>query len=235
MRFPFYILEDDHDPLDLDNSNFYYFLARDGVFQVRRTPFYTSITKATAPSLDHLPKWDPVIDLRIPNLPAPLLSQVGSFFRWANVRKQAEAIVLLFLNQDTGEWSVDAPSQWVPIDKYGKTWMSLEYDPGSIQRPKDSLLYGTIHSHCDGSAFHSSTDQHDEKYGDGLHVTFGRVMSPVPDLAASFVSNTARFKYEPWDVLDRFEISPNTHPVEWQERHRRRFKKWSYGGGGVYA
>lgn len=237
MNFPFYILEPGQDPLGLDPGNFYYFLAQGGVYQVRRTPFYTSVTPAQNPILPNLPKITPNLDLQVANIPANLLSRAGSFFRWAHLTKKAEAIVLLFLNQETGEWSIDAPSQTVPITKYGGSWLALDYDPGSCQRPLGSLAYGTIHSHCDGTAFHSSTDEHDEKYGDGLHITFGRIMSPVPDLAATFVSNTVRFKYEPSEVLEPFEIAPNTHPIEWQHRHRRRVVKYEADAwkGGIYG
>jgi hypothetical protein len=190
---------------------------------VRRTPFYTSITKAAEPTLTGLPRVESYLSSSFPMLPAHLLARAGSFFRWATLSKNAEAIVLLFLNQETGEWTMDAPSQTVP----GHSAMSLRYDPSSIPRPPGTLLYGTIHSHCHGDAFHSSTDTHDEQWGDGLHVTFGQVHKDVPDLAASFVSNTTRFKYEPHEVMDPFVIRPNNHPVEWQTRHRQ--EAWKHG------
>lgn len=37
------------------------------------------------------------------------------------------------------------------------------------------ILFGTMHSHCDFSAFHSSVDDGDEFKFDGLHITLGHV------------------------------------------------------------
>jgi hypothetical protein len=61
-------------------------------------------------------------------------------------------------------------------------------------------MVGTIHSHCDFSAFHSGTDEADESTFDGVHLTFGHVNSDKFSIASSIVFNNNRSKLEPSDV-----------------------------------
>lgn len=63
------------------------------------------------------------------------------------------------------------------------------------------VLYGTIHSHCNFSAFHSGTDDADETAFDGLHITIGNVNSGWT-FATRVVAGGAFFKKELSDVLD---------------------------------
>ena len=62
------------------------------------------------------------------------------------------------------------------------------------------VLYGTIHSHCNFSAFHSGTDDRDEIEFDGLHITIGNVNSGWT-FATRIVAGGAFFKRELSDVL----------------------------------
>lgn len=61
-------------------------------------------------------------------------------------------------------------------------------------------LFGTIHSHCDFGAFHSSTDDADEIGFDGLHITIGKVNSGW-DFSCRYMLSANEFKIDIKDVL----------------------------------
>jgi hypothetical protein len=51
------------------------------------------------------------------------------------------------------------------------------------------VVFGDIHSHCDFGAFHSGTDDADERHGlgDGLHITIGRLGHISKDYSARWM------------------------------------------------
>jgi hypothetical protein len=66
-------------------------------------------------------------------------------------------------------------------------------------------MVGTIHSHCDFSAFHSGTDERDEATFDGLHLTFGNVNRENFSIAGSVVFCNSRSKVDPSTVCEGIE------------------------------
>lgn len=56
-------------------------------------------------------------------------------------------------------------------------------------------IYGTIHSHCDFSAYHSGVDDNDEEQFDGLHITIGKVKSGF-DFSIRFMLSGCEFKID---------------------------------------
>jgi hypothetical protein len=58
-------------------------------------------------------------------------------------------------------------------------------------------MVGTIHSHCDFSAFHSGTDTFDESTFDGIHITLGHVNRDQFSMCASMAFNDQRQQMEP--------------------------------------
>lgn len=64
-------------------------------------------------------------------------------------------------------------------------------------RPKDYIYIGSVHTHCNSSAFQSGTDHNDEKDDKGLHITLGHM------------NNTKRF-----DIHTRLSyLGDSFHPV----------------------
>ena len=61
-------------------------------------------------------------------------------------------------------------------------------------------MVGTIHSHCDFSAFHSGTDEADEASFDGVHLTFGHVNRNEFSIASSIVFSNNRTQVSPLTV-----------------------------------
>lgn len=129
---------------------------------------------------------------------------VMKYFREIFDKHACEAAVILLINTETKKWktffvpqidcSKTAVHYLIPIDSYEnlqnnikKYYEALDDDENGKQLMEECrreynkllddgwALYGTIHSHCDFSAFHSRVDDADEKFFDGLHITIGNV------------------------------------------------------------
>jgi hypothetical protein len=141
------------------------------------------------------------------------LEQVVAFFREVYQRFRSEALVLLFYAPAAPEgerWTVVVPEQVVsPAHLYSE-------DPGPA--PNGWLLAGTIHSHGNMRAYHSGTDDSDEKYKDGIHITVGAITG-APEYSCSVVVSGRRFQINLEDIVAGFE--PIAFPPEWMERVER--------------
>ncbi len=181
----------------------YYEVAANGVFQVRETDCYRAVTR-TPEEIPGLLRQEQSVELRIPRVPAALLEEVVAFFRDVYRQHGGEAIVVLFLCPETGEWRADAPPQTLPgyRDWRGRWRPYLELQYGSVERPEGFLRFGSIHSHAHLAAYASHADCEDEQFEDGLHAVFGHLDSQVPSRAASFVANGVRFRLDPGQVLE---------------------------------
>ena len=62
-------------------------------------------------------------------------------------------------------------------------------------------MAGTIHSHAAMSAFHSGTDDHDEQFFDGVHITIGKLDS-VPEYSCSLVVHGKRAMFDASQLVD---------------------------------
>lgn len=125
-----------------------------------------------------------IYDIKLPKLPVSFINQVYSFFYDVYQKHKSEVATLLWYNFDSKEWFLEVPEQEV-------TGSSADYE-----RDKgfsDSLSYkgfycvGSIHSHANMEAFHSSTDDHDEFNFDGLHITIGK-LSKNPQFSQRFIA-----------------------------------------------
>ena len=124
-----------------------------------------------------------------PKLPESILQESAKFFADVFKHNHSECIVLLFFNANTSEWRLLYPLQ---INAgYGGVKYAYENNDdlesqhleifNKVNSEYKALLkegficYGTIHSHCDFSAFHSGVDDTDEINFNGLHITIGNV------------------------------------------------------------
>lgn len=137
-------------------------------------------------------------------LPLDLIRQVTAWFRAVYVKHRSEAVGYLYYQPTTGEWDFIVPTQTV-----GAAHASYE---GAPKRP-NWLCAGTIHSHGSMSAFHSGTDDADENFFDGVHITVGKLDS-VPEYSCSLVVQGVREKMEPHDVVDGMAPVDQV-PVQW--------------------
>jgi hypothetical protein len=91
-----------------------------------------------------------------------------------------EVVLRLFISADKNEIII------FPLSQIYGTGMSIKEEISNEEREawaKEGLIEaGTVHSHCDGGAFQSSTDKHDEEARDGLHLTVGKLKSDQFDI-----------------------------------------------------
>lgn len=127
---------------------------------------------------------------KLPAIPQALMYQIIKFFKEVRDKHDTEVAVLLHFGE--GGWAVTVPDQEV-------TGAHVDYKPGLEDRVPGKRMVGTMHSHVDMSAWHSSTDDDDEAQFDGLHVTLGkmqRVGHGYVDVDASAVIRGETFPIE---------------------------------------
>ena len=195
----------------------YYLVAAEGVYLVKRTGLYRSITRADR--IVGPQSQAPALELDLPKIPRELMERVYGFFDAVYQKWQGEAIVLLFYDPDRRDFRVGVPRQTVRRFWYADGWITeghVEYD--AMPRPEGYLKIGDIHSHGKQSAFFSAVDDHDDQE-DGLRIVIGRLELEPPDVCASFVASGYRFPLRDDDVTEPFNerLSP---PEEWLARVR---------------
>lgn len=129
----------------------------------------------------------PIFD--VGKIPLSLWRTIASFFRKVHQEEKSEAQVRLFYSDTTRQWKACA----FPQEKNsGMTTKELKdhEDYGALMSEmlEGGLYYqwGTIHSHCDVSAFQSGTDKSDEESSPGIHITIGKIISDKIDLHVRF-------------------------------------------------
>jgi hypothetical protein len=197
----------------------YYEVASNGTFQVTDTELFRAVTRVTRDVPGLFPSRER-LDMRFPPLPSEPLEEVLAFFAEVNRRFESEAIVMIFFDPAARSYCFDAPPQRIPgyRDYRGKLRAYLRLDYGSAPRPKGHLLFGTIHSHADLSAYSSGVDCDDERFGDGLHVVYGHFGSAALSRSAAFVTGGRRFHVEPAQVLPECSIPEEPARAEWMDR-----------------
>lgn len=140
-------------------------------------------------------------------LPANLVGQVWSFFRTIYERHKSEAMVNLTWHPEHGYRA------FVPPQKASAGGVQSQFKPEHIAR--GWRIIGTIHSHCNFSAFHSGIDTHDADSHDGIHMTIGKVMSEPPEVATMVSVAGKRWDFALKEVLDG-PLLIRRHPRWWE-------------------
>jgi hypothetical protein len=219
--FPVYVYESG---MDLPKEGTYYVVSGNGLWLHKDTGIVRSFTPVENISCleDIAPEIE--IECRLPKVPARLVWRIKEFFRRVVELHNSEAEVTLFFNKKTAEFRVHVPEQVVSHGSVRYHQQSFSH----LEGMEDFLRVGTIHSHCNFDAFHSGTDEMDEKDFDGLHVTFGHNDLDEFSISASLVVNGRRKLVDPLSVaegllhkqrnfyrLDNEDFDRKTH--EWAE------------------
>lgn len=176
-----------------------YIVAKNGTFMQQVTPFCTRIIPVEAISV--LQTMEPSVSSKLPMIPALIIARARLFFRRVFYRYRAESVLMMYINDDTGEWELDCPEQQV-------AYSGIDYKKGLANITKTGRrLQGSIHSHCDFGAGHSSTDTGDEIDFSGLHLTMGHVNQDGFSLVSSFAFHNSRFQVEPRTVVNGLMVS----------------------------
>ncbi len=203
-----------------DNPNPFYILAKEGVFLRKATAlgFGTILMDNMPRKLGELGFPKGVFQHSASRVPPEICSQVVDFFRriWDKHKAEAEVILTARIEVEKGlpvikEWRV-----FVPTQKVSGGGVESVYDPTHIA--KGHQVVGTIHSHCNFSAYHSGTDTNDARGMDGLHMTIGYVDSKNPEVAAMIVVNGMRVDYE-WKVVADFSQLNTVSAPKWWDNY----------------
>lgn len=207
--FNVYLYQDGFEPPPKEDEPIYFLLARDGMYQVTRTDFYTAMTPAE--SLGWLDKLQPSIKLTLPQkIPAMLLATALDFFRKVYEKFQSEAICLLYW--DGKDYHLKAPRQLVVGDF--KVYHEIGPNPPGMTR------IGSVHSHGSFHAMPSGTDRYDEEHDDGLHFIVGG-LDWILTIFCSVVVNGNRFSFSPeafFEISSPKELKSAKAPDEWLDR-----------------
>lgn len=188
--YPIYLYEEG---TELPKTGKYYLVTRNGIYFHKETKVGSGLVK-----VDGIPWLEPVnmsMTLGLPKITGDIVATALMFFRKVFQVHKAEAYVTLMYSTKLNKYRLWCPKQTV-------TGGSVNYDrtdqPSFEDRTvNDWQMVGTIHSHCDFSAFHSGTDTHDESTFDGIHITLGHVNRDDFSMVASLAFNNQREQMEP--------------------------------------
>jgi len=181
---------------EFPTDDIFYIVCKEGVYLKKKLGVMESI--APVKNISILKSIQTMAKMHIKKIPAKTAQQIINFFKAVYLEHHAEAIVLLFYNQDTKKYKVVCPFQEVSAG-------AADYNKGVVIEGYDMI--GTIHSHAGMSAFHSGVDDDDEKSFDGLHITFGNMNDPDISVSASIVANGFRTIVDPRDYINQLEMT----------------------------
>lgn len=188
--FPVYLYEEG---VELPKKGRYYLITKNGIYMHKETKVGSGLVK-----VDGIPWLQGVsanMRLGLPKITGDIIATSLNFFRRVFQVHKSEAYVTLMYSTKLNKYRVWCPKQRV-------TAGSVNYDRADQPSFQDRLtedwqMVGTIHSHCDFSAFHSGTDTHDESTFDGIHITLGHVNRDNFSMVASIAFNNQREQMEP--------------------------------------
>lgn len=192
----------------LPETGIYYVVAKDGIYMRTDRNFGSALVKVE--EIPHLAVAPTQANFNLPKIPATIIGQALLFFREVFIEHKTESYLTLLYSKKLGQYRLWCPKQEV-------SYSSVSYDR-TDSVPVEERNYmgsdgpgwqsvGTIHSHCDFSAFHSGTDEFDESTFDGIHITLGHVNRNDFSIVASIAINDNRFPKAISDVCDGV---PNT-------------------------
>ncbi len=211
--FEFYPFKNNTDFSDLPESTVPYFVPAKEAVYLRKE---TALGPVMLPhkEFDHLQSMGRYkggyFSFKAPPVSKEVISQAYKFFAAVYEKDKTEAELLILFDEGTKEYSLMPPYQVVTLVS-----VSSIFDQADI--PEHLTVVGTIHSHCDFSAFHSGTDDNDASDFNGLHITIGHVDTKSPSFDAMVTNNKAKFDYKDnLDVVaDTSDLEASSYPKEW--------------------
>jgi rubrerythrin len=188
---------------EMPKDDIYYVIGKEGIFLKKTMGVMDSL--APVKQISTLESVATSARMRISKIPGPKFAKVIEFFRAVYQEHYAEAIVLLFYDEEKKIHTIFPPQQKV-------SGGACDYDRGiSIE---GLTMIGTIHSHGGMSAFHSGIDDKDEETFDGLHITIGNMRDAEVSISASIVANGYRVMIDPCDYVEQLSL---TRDIDEQE------------------
>jgi len=134
-----------------------------------------------------------VFDYTGPKFKQDMWDEVLAFFKWSNNEHHSEAQVRLFVHPVHG-WKAWAFPQ---EGGTGMTTRELDTPEAREQRMQfndEWFLYGTVHHHCNSSAFQSGVDTHNEESQEGIHITVGNMDRDQHSIHSRFYYKGCKFE-----------------------------------------
>lgn len=178
--------------------------AKNGNFQMRKTPLMTSIIEEED-IFEDLPEVEPSITLNIPKIPFHVFELISSFFRIIYMKDKTESTIMVFYNKEEDSFIL-----WVPIQTNAAASSNYkrEDDPNYTRMCKENMLVMVAHSHpwaATKGPSPSGIDNSDEKES-LIYMILGNVQK-TPTYTISTCPNGKRTFLEFQDV---FELPEDT-------------------------
>ncbi len=180
---------------EMPQDDIFYIIAKNGIFLKKKVGILESVAPVNEISI--LERITSEAKLNIGKVPLEKFAPVLEFFKKVYELHRSEAVVLLFYNQKRKRYVTQVPPQEV-------SYAGIEYIKNKVYKGYD--LIGTIHSHGNMSAFHSTIDHVDEEHFDGLHITIGDVKDDFFTISCSVMSNGQRFVVNPSEYIEGPEL-----------------------------
>lgn len=174
-----------------------YYLHAGKVYKTESNPLYDGVTEMHGIVLK---TEEPRFRWKGSKIPFDTWATIAAFMRWSQETHKDEAMVTLFYNTETHEWGVwafaqrgaglsvnyiaDHPTVAADRARFGRNW----------------IQFGSVHHHCNISAFASGTDKSDEEKKEGVHFTIGKLNEPVTEIHCRQVFG---------------EFAQDVHPLVW--------------------
>ncbi len=232
---PIYHKLDPNAPWPADK--FFYLVAQEGLFLCRNHPFFQSCVKIeTGPK--HLASQKEFMRMSYPSIPRALLERAVGFFQLVADKQNSEAAVILVYRPETKKVELIVPDQKAinsaayQGQPHGYP-MDVKYEIPPL--PKGTLLIGDIHSHVDGSAYASMTDETDELHRPGVHIVVGHINDEPPSFHCEVVVDGTRFEAKLDEVTEGYEKRRKGEvPKDWVEKVKLEVKTYGITCGGDY-
>ncbi len=213
----------------------FYVLSRSGLFLCRNHPFFrSSVPARTWPS--ELAPHGASLELDYPRISREQMERIVGFFARVDELQSSEAAVLLVWDASAEALTVLVPPQTAGVieSRRGHRYpVDVRYEQ-PLDLPDHLTVVGDVHSHCDGPAYSSATDRHDETHRPGLHVVVGRLYREPPELHCEIVVDGTRFEVDPSEVIEGYEARKEAVPAAWMDRVGVELVGWSRNASGSH-
>jgi hypothetical protein len=228
------------DDTRLPREGVFYLLTADGLFICRNHEFFRSSVRARTPPAE-IGRHREFLEVSYPIVPRHILERCVGFFASIADLYDAEAAAVLAWDRAAQRMEIVVPDQVSIVERTWNGWtypLNVEYELPIL--PGNLVALGDIHSHVNGHAYASYTDELDESYRPGLHIVVGRIDKEPPDFHIEAVVDGVRFTVEQSLVLEGYRERARDVPPAWigkvtvKERSSARGTYASGGrGGGV--
>lgn len=198
-------MPEDADQLPLPVNGPYYVITQTGFLLMDTNHFGRYLVPIK--EIASLPEQKEVMWYNIPKMPDWIIGQAWSFFRAIYNEMKSEAMLDITWSDEKGY------RLFVPPQRASGGGVQCTRNPEHYK----GQMVGTLHSHCNFSAFHSGTDKHDASEHDGLHITIGNVLSPKPSIAIMIAKQGKQWDFKVEDVQEGTEIVMYDHPEWWNK------------------